>query len=150
MGPQAPNFGALLALRNEQSSEQCQNRAPLLIPQSGLTAELSGLTQKLQNLWVLHQCHESDTKPCAKRIPNLASPCACTAAASMTLLTQKGLAQGNKRHTHFRFSCPTILSDSPVEMRAKTHLGHEFSHCWNWHQFPWGHAVRRCVTPCAS
>lgn len=46
MGPQAPNFGALLALQNEQSSEHCQSRAPLLIPQSGLTAELSGLTHR--------------------------------------------------------------------------------------------------------
>lgn len=40
------NFGALLALWNEQVSEYWQSRALLLIPQSGLTAELSGLTQR--------------------------------------------------------------------------------------------------------
>lgn len=63
---------------------------------------------------------------------------------------QRALAQRNKPHTHFRFSHDRILSDSPVEMHAKPHLGHRFPCCWNWHWFPWGHGARHCVTPCAS
>lgn len=40
------NFGAPLALWNEQSSEHWQSRALLLVPQSGLAAELSALTHR--------------------------------------------------------------------------------------------------------
>lgn len=51
----------------------------------------------------------------------------------------------SRKYTHFKFSHPTILSGRLVEMHAKTYLGHKFPHCWNWHQFPWGHAVRHSL-----
>lgn len=73
------------------------------------------------------------------------SMCACTAALTTLLTLLKGTAQGNKPHTHFRFCHPIVLSDNPVEMHAKTHLGHRFLCCWNWHQFPWGHGARHPV-----
>lgn len=46
MGPQAPNFGASLALQNEQSSERWQSKASPLVLQSGLTVELAGLIHR--------------------------------------------------------------------------------------------------------
>lgn len=47
-----------------------------------------------------------------------------------------------KQVTHFRFPCPTILSDTPAEMQSKIHLGRKFPCDWKCHHFHCSHAVK--------